>query len=183
MDSLWFRSWKDFSLGWWNALASAWFPGVRHFESLTLWIQLRPGLRNRASPKTNLGKYCLRYHGAIIWNKIIALKIPTKTSEFVFSRNLKSNIILGLLWISVTWLNVCYVCKLWSPLPYLSYSNRLPGRLDVKSMTPNSNLFQPLLAWHCMLNVTVWMPQIFIIVKALLLGQLWFRKWLCANEQ
>ena len=26
MDSLRFRSWKDFSLGWWNALASAWFP-------------------------------------------------------------------------------------------------------------------------------------------------------------
>ena len=26
MDSLWFRSWKDFSLGWWKALASAWFP-------------------------------------------------------------------------------------------------------------------------------------------------------------
>ena len=32
------------------------------------------------SPKTNLGKY----HGAVIWNKIIALKIPTKTSEYVF---------------------------------------------------------------------------------------------------
>ena len=26
MDSLRFGSWKDFSLGWWNALASAWFP-------------------------------------------------------------------------------------------------------------------------------------------------------------
>ena len=26
MESLWFGSWKDFSLGWWNALASAWFP-------------------------------------------------------------------------------------------------------------------------------------------------------------
>ena len=26
MDSLWFGSWKDLSLGWWNALASAWFP-------------------------------------------------------------------------------------------------------------------------------------------------------------
>ena len=26
MDSLRFRSWKDFCLGWWNALASAWFP-------------------------------------------------------------------------------------------------------------------------------------------------------------
>ena len=26
MDSLRFGSWKDFSLGWWNPLASAWFP-------------------------------------------------------------------------------------------------------------------------------------------------------------
>ena len=26
MDSLRFGSWKDFSLGWWNVLASAWFP-------------------------------------------------------------------------------------------------------------------------------------------------------------
>ena len=26
MDSLRFRSWKDFYLSWWNALASAWFP-------------------------------------------------------------------------------------------------------------------------------------------------------------
>ena len=26
MDSLRFGSWKDFSLGWWNTLASAWFP-------------------------------------------------------------------------------------------------------------------------------------------------------------
>ena len=26
MDSLRFGSWKDFSLGWWNALGSAWFP-------------------------------------------------------------------------------------------------------------------------------------------------------------
>ena len=25
MESLWFRSWKYFSLGWWNVLASAWF--------------------------------------------------------------------------------------------------------------------------------------------------------------
>ena len=61
------------------------------------------------SPKTNLGKSCLRYHGAVIWNKIIAMKISTKTSDFVFSRNLKSNIIIGLLWISVTWLK-CVLC-------------------------------------------------------------------------
>ena len=48
MESLLFRSWKDISLGWWNALASAWFPDVRHFENLTPWIQLRLGLRDRA---------------------------------------------------------------------------------------------------------------------------------------
>ena len=54
MDSLWFRSWKDFSLGWWNALASAWFPSVCYFENLTLWIQLRPGLRDRAWKITNV---------------------------------------------------------------------------------------------------------------------------------
>ena len=34
------------------------------------------------SPKTNLAKSCLRYHGAVIWNKIIAQKIPTKTIQF-----------------------------------------------------------------------------------------------------
>ena len=47
MDSLQLRSWKDFNFSWWNALASAWSPGVRHFENLTLWIQLRLGLRDR----------------------------------------------------------------------------------------------------------------------------------------
>ena len=53
MESLRFRSWKDFSLGWWNALASAWFPDVRHFENLTPWIQLRLGFRDRAWKPTN----------------------------------------------------------------------------------------------------------------------------------
>ena len=53
MDSLRFRSWKNYSLGWWNVLAAAWFPGVRHFESLTLRIQLRPGLRDHAWKVTN----------------------------------------------------------------------------------------------------------------------------------
>ena len=48
-----FRSWKYFSLGWWNALASAWFPDVRHFENLTPWIQLRLGLRDHAWKPTN----------------------------------------------------------------------------------------------------------------------------------
>ena len=53
MESFRFRSWKYFSLGWWNALASAWFPDVRHFENLTPWIQLRLGLRDRAWKPTN----------------------------------------------------------------------------------------------------------------------------------
>ena len=53
MESFRFRSWKYFSLGWWNALASAWFPDVRHFENLTPWIQLRIGLRDRAWKPTN----------------------------------------------------------------------------------------------------------------------------------
>ena len=53
MESLRFRSWKDFSLGWWNALASAWFPDVHHFENLTPWIQLRLGFRDRAWKPTN----------------------------------------------------------------------------------------------------------------------------------
>ena len=53
MESLQFRSWKDFTLGWWNALASAWFPDVRHFENLTPWIQLRLGFRDRAWKPTN----------------------------------------------------------------------------------------------------------------------------------
>ena len=51
--ALLFGSWKYFSLGWWNALASAWFPDVRHFENLTPWIQLRLGLRDRAWKPTN----------------------------------------------------------------------------------------------------------------------------------
>ena len=45
--------WKDFSLGWWKVLGSAWFPGVRHFENFTLWILLRLGLRYRAWKATN----------------------------------------------------------------------------------------------------------------------------------
>ena len=53
MESLRFRSWKDFSLGWWNGLASAWFPDVRHFENLTPWIQLGLGLRDRAWKPTS----------------------------------------------------------------------------------------------------------------------------------
>ena len=47
--------------------------------------------------KTNLGKSCLRYYGAMIRNKIMSLKITTITIEFLYSRTLKANIIHGLL--------------------------------------------------------------------------------------
>ena len=40
--------WKDFRSGWWNAQVSTWFPGVRHFENSTPWIQLHLGLHDRA---------------------------------------------------------------------------------------------------------------------------------------
>ena len=53
MDSLWFRSWRDFSLGWRNALAITWFPGIRHFENIKLWIKLCLGLHNCAWKATN----------------------------------------------------------------------------------------------------------------------------------
>ena len=97
------------------------------------------------SPRTNLGKSCLRHHGAVIWNKIIALKIPTKTSECVFSRNLKSNIILGLLWISVTWLK-CVLCMQAHQSLQTHHCHICPTVIDsledcmLKSMMPNSNL-------------------------------------------
>ena len=48
MDSSWSKTWKDFNLGWWNALESVRFPGICRFENLTLWIQLRIGLCNHA---------------------------------------------------------------------------------------------------------------------------------------
>ena len=47
--------------------------------------------------KSDLGKACLRYHGAITWNKIISLQIPTQCSEFHFKKILKMKVMLGLL--------------------------------------------------------------------------------------
>ena len=41
MDSWRYRSSKDFNLGWWNSLASAWFPGFCHFENFKLGIQFQ----------------------------------------------------------------------------------------------------------------------------------------------
>ena len=45
--------------------------------------------------KTNLGKKCIKYHGSVIWNKVIKLNIPTDTSEAVFKRSVKKEIIRG----------------------------------------------------------------------------------------
>ena len=61
--------WKDFSLGWWNALASAWFPDVCHFENVTLWILLRLGLRDRAWKATNGHSWKLAQLSMTIFSK------------------------------------------------------------------------------------------------------------------
>ena len=61
--------WKDFILGWWKALASAWFPGIRHFENLTLWIPLRLGLRDRAWKATNWHSRKLAWLSMTIFSK------------------------------------------------------------------------------------------------------------------
>ena len=93
------------------------------------------------SPKTNLGKSCLRYHGAVAWNKILARKIPTKTSEFVLSGNSKSNIILELLWILVTWLK-CVLCMQAHQSLQSLYCHICPTVIDsLEDRMLNSNLF------------------------------------------
>ena len=51
--------------------------------------------------KTNLGKKCIRYHGSVIWNKVIKLNIPTDTSEAVFKRSVKKEIIRGV-WLFIS---------------------------------------------------------------------------------
>ena len=56
--------------------------------------------------KTNLVKSCLRYYGAMIRNKIMSLKIPTITNEFLVSRTLKANIIHGLLWQNTRYIHI-----------------------------------------------------------------------------
>ena len=71
-----------------------------------------------------------------------------------------------------------------SPLPCQSYGNRLPRRLDGKINGAKLKLILAITSltlhvkYHCV-NAT----DCFVIVKALLLGQFWFREWLCANEQ
>ena len=42
------------------------------------------------SARTNLGKSALRFHGAIIWNKILKLEIDPKMSEYEFAKTLKN---------------------------------------------------------------------------------------------
>ena len=51
--------------------------------------------------KTNLGKKCIKYHGSVIWNKVIKLNIPTDTSEAVFKRSVKKEIIRGV-WLFIS---------------------------------------------------------------------------------
>ena len=41
------------------------------------------------SARTNLGKKSIRFHGAIIWNKLLKLDFSVDTSEAVFVKNLK----------------------------------------------------------------------------------------------
>ena len=51
--------------------------------------------------KTNLGKKCIKYQGSVIWNKVIKLNIPTDTSEAVFKRSVKKEIIRGV-WLFIS---------------------------------------------------------------------------------
>ena len=51
--------------------------------------------------KTHLGKKCIKYHGSVIWNKVIKLNIPTDTSEAVFKRSVKKEIIRGV-WLFIS---------------------------------------------------------------------------------
>ena len=45
--------------------------------------------------KTNLGKQCIRYRGAVLWNAVIKLGISVETSEAIFVRTLKKNLNVG----------------------------------------------------------------------------------------
>ena len=45
--------------------------------------------------KTKLGKASLRYNGASVWNMILKIGIDTKSSEFMFAKSLKSEILSG----------------------------------------------------------------------------------------
>ena len=47
--------------------------------------------------KTNLGKQCIRYRGAVLWNAVIKLGISVETSEAIFVRTLKKNLNVGLM--------------------------------------------------------------------------------------
>ena len=53
--------------------------------------------------KTNLGKSCLWYYSAMIWNKIMNLKIPTTTNEFQ------------------------WIPEIWKPISPLDYYNKTPN--------------------------------------------------------
>ena len=42
--------------------------------------------------KNNLGKWCIRYRGVVVWNSILNLKINPETSEAVFVKIIKRSI-------------------------------------------------------------------------------------------
>ena len=49
------------------------------------------------SLKTNLGKNSLRYTGAVLWNEILKLGLNPETSDYSFSKGLKSALLDNLL--------------------------------------------------------------------------------------
>ena len=66
MDSLRFGSWKDFSLGWWNALASAWLPAsailkVWHCGSNFLLVYAIMHEKSRTNIRENWPSYPWQY--------------------------------------------------------------------------------------------------------------------------
>ena len=69
MDSLRLRNWKYFCLGWWNALASAWFLQASTILKSWHWIQLRLGLRDRAWEATNGNSRKLAHLSLTIFSK------------------------------------------------------------------------------------------------------------------
>ena len=52
--------------------------------------------------KTNLGKACFRYQGALIWNDILKHEIDISASDHLFAKNIKGLILQKLLWSDIT---------------------------------------------------------------------------------
>ena len=49
--------------------------------------------------KTNLRKFSIKYRGAVIWNRVLKLNIPLNTSEPVFVKKLKQQVMNGSLYV------------------------------------------------------------------------------------